>query len=183
MAAPPLQGRMAAQIDGDFVIFLIGARINRFRDVRGWLPVVRAMPKMLRELAQHPELGLLHAATSLEGLRDVTLVQYWRSFEHLHAYARARESEHLPAWAAYNRLLKNNDSVGIWHETYLVRAGEYEAIYGNMPERGLGKAGRLVPADAAAKNSALGRLGAAPGTICRSILKGRRCPLSCPRDQ
>ena len=34
---------------------------------------------------------------------------------------------------------------GIWHETYLVRAGEYEAIYGNMPPFGLGKAGRLVP--------------------------------------
>ncbi len=34
---------------------------------------------------------------------------------------------------------------GIWHETYLVRAGEYEAIYGNMPPFGLGRAGRLVP--------------------------------------
>jgi len=27
----------------------------------------------------------------------------------------------------------------------LVRAGEYEAIYGNMPPFGLGRAGRLVP--------------------------------------
>jgi len=27
----------------------------------------------------------------------------------------------------------------------LVRNGEYEAIYGNMPARGLGKATRLVP--------------------------------------
>ena len=26
-----------------------------------------------------------------------------------------------------------------------MRAGEYEAIYGNMPAHGLGKAGRLVP--------------------------------------
>jgi hypothetical protein len=26
-----------------------------------------------------------------------------------------------------------------------VRAGEYEAIYGNMPPFGLGRAGRLVP--------------------------------------
>ena len=34
---------------------------------------------------------------------------------------------------------------GIWHETYLVRAGEYEAIYGNMPPFGLGQAGRLIP--------------------------------------
>ncbi len=35
---------------------------------------------------------------------------------------------------------------GIWHETYLVRAGQYEAVYGNMPPHGLGKAGRLHPA-------------------------------------
>ncbi len=42
--------------------------------------------------------------------------------------------------------LGTSDRTGIWHETYLVRAGEYEAIYGNMPPFGLGKAGRLVPA-------------------------------------
>ena len=31
--------------------------------------------------------------------------------------------------------------VGIWHETFRVRAGEYEAIYSGMPLRGLAKAG------------------------------------------
>jgi hypothetical protein len=31
--------------------------------------------------------------------------------------------------------------VGIWHETYKVRAGEYEAIYSGMPPYGLGKIG------------------------------------------
>jgi Monooxygenase af470-like len=31
-----------------------------------------------------------------------------------------------------------------WHETFLVRAGEYEAIYGNMPDYGLGKASEVV---------------------------------------
>ena len=34
--------------------------------------------------------------------------------------------------------------VGIWHETFLVRAGEYEAIYSGMPAYGLGRAGRLA---------------------------------------
>ena len=34
---------------------------------------------------------------------------------------------------------------GIWHETFLVRAGEYEAVYGNMPPHGLGKASTVVP--------------------------------------
>jgi predicted ATPase len=36
--------------------------------------------------------------------------------------------------------------VGIWHETYRIRAGDYETIYNGMPPIGLGRAGRLVPA-------------------------------------
>lgn len=156
------QGRLAARIEGDFVVFLIGARINRFRDVRAWLPVVRAMPKMLAELDRRPELGLLHSWSAQRGLREALLIQYWRSYEHLHAYARARESEHLPAWAAYNRAIKDNDAVGIWHETYLVPAGQYEAIYGNMPRYGLAQAGELLDARGASTSS-LGRLGRSDG--------------------
>jgi hypothetical protein len=37
-------------------------------------------------------------------------------------------------------------SVGIWHETYKVAAGDYENIYVNMPLFGLGKAGTVQPA-------------------------------------
>jgi len=36
--------------------------------------------------------------------------------------------------------------VGIWHETYQVRAGEYEGVYSGMPPFGLGLAGELSPA-------------------------------------
>jgi hypothetical protein len=153
---------MAARIDGDFAVFLIGARINRFTAVSSWWPVVRAMPRMIAELEAHPALGLLHVETARQSFRDVIMVQYWRSFEQLHDYARNRAAEHLPAWAEYNRVLKDNDAVGIWHETFLVRAGEYEAIYGNMPARGLGSAGTLVPATGG-RMSALGRLGRSAG--------------------
>jgi hypothetical protein len=156
-------GRMTARIDGDFVVFLIGARINRVTAVRSWLPVVRAMPRMIAELHANPSLGLLGMQTARTSWRDILMVQYWRSFAHLHAYARDRAAEHLPAWAEYNRLLRNNDAVGIWHETFLVRAGEYEAIYGNLPARGLGLVGTLEPA-AGARNSALGRLGRGAGS-------------------
>ena len=48
-------GRRAGRIEGDFVVFLIGARINRFRDLQAWLPVVRAMPRMLAELGRRPD--------------------------------------------------------------------------------------------------------------------------------
>jgi hypothetical protein len=75
------------------------------------------------------------------------IVQYWRSFEALEAYARDPNREHWPAWVAFNtRMAKNRSDVGIWHETYRVAEGEYEAIYSGMPARGLGKAGRLIPA-------------------------------------
>jgi hypothetical protein len=37
-------------------------------------------------------------------------------------------------------------SVGIWHETYLVQPGQYEAVYGNMPVFGLAAATAHLPA-------------------------------------
>ncbi len=36
-------------------------------------------------------------------------------------------------------------SVGIWHETYLINPGNYEAIYGNMPIFGLAAATNHMP--------------------------------------
>ena len=44
-----------------------------------------------------------------------------------------------------------------------MRAGAYEAVYGNMPPHGLGRAGRLEDAVGQAR-SALGRLGRGDGT-------------------
>jgi hypothetical protein len=138
-------GRFTVKIEGDFVVFLIGMRINRLLLVHKWLPVTRAMPRMLKELFQHKEMGLLHAQSFFGG-RTVMVVQYWRSFEHLHAYAHARDLAHLPAWTEFNRKVGGNGSVGIFHETYLVKEGAYEAVYANMPAFGLASAGEMVPA-------------------------------------
>jgi hypothetical protein len=46
----------------------------------------------------------------------------------------------------------------------VVRAGEYEAIYGNMPTTGLGKAGTLVPAAESSTARLRVRRGAAEST-------------------
>jgi hypothetical protein len=54
-------------------------------------------------------------------------------------------------------LTGSNGNVGIWHETFRVAAGQYETVYNNMPEFGLGKAGMLVPA-AGRKSTAVGRI-------------------------
>ena len=86
--------RCSAELDGDFVVFLIGARINRVWKVHKWFPVFTAMPRMLAELQRTPELGLLHARIHF-GFPNVMVVQYWRSFEHLHRYASDRTFAHL----------------------------------------------------------------------------------------
>jgi hypothetical protein len=138
-------GRYAAQSNEPFVVFLIGMRVNRLLALRRWMRVANAMPAMIAELKRQPELGLLHAQFVLYW-RGVGVIQYWRSFEHLHAYAHAKNSAHLPAWTEFNRRIGADGSVGIWHETYTVAGGQYESIYANMPRFGLGAAAEHVPA-------------------------------------
>ena len=134
--------RMCVRIDGDFVVFIIGARINKLWKVHKWLPVVLAMPRMIKELSANPASGFLGAES-----HGTTLVQYWRSFEALEAYARSHDGNHWPAWVAFNkRMAGSRGDVGIWHETYKVADGAYEAIYSGMPPIGLGKVGQLIPA-------------------------------------
>ena len=136
------QGRWAAGIDGDFVVFLIGARVDPRHPVRTLkdLGGMRGMPYMLKHLTEHPEKGLLGYETY-----GLTMnVQYWRSFEDLERFANDQDAPHVPAWRNYWRRVGRDPRSGIWHETYLVRAGEYEAVYGNMPPHGLGRAAGLV---------------------------------------
>src|SRR5688572_7135912 len=138
--ARTINQRMTVHLEGDFVVFLIGMRINRWWKIHKWLPVATAMPKMLKELSLKPDSGFLGAEFSLG-----VIIQYWKSFEHLEAYAKDRDALHYPAWKAFNKNVRSNGDVGIWHETYKVHAGEYETVYNNMPPKGLGKVGELVP--------------------------------------
>jgi hypothetical protein len=140
-----IQGRITARIDRPFVVFLIGMRINRLLAFGKWVPVARAMGPMLKELYQHPEKGFLGGETFVYW-RGPALVQYWRSFEDLGRFARNPDDPHLPAWRRFNRLVGSDGSVGIWHETYAVEAGNYETIYNNMPLFGLAKAAEHAPA-------------------------------------
>jgi hypothetical protein len=134
--------RITAKMEGDFVIVLIGMRINKPWKVHKWLPVFRAMPRMIAELECRPESGFLG---HIFGLRAI--VQYWRSFEHLEAYARDPNQLHWPAWTDFNeRVGRSRGDVGIWHETYRVRAGDYECVYSGMPPFGLAKASQTVDA-------------------------------------
>ena len=85
------------------------------------------------------------------------IIQYWRSFEHMRQCP-------APQWVALTQKSHLEPDIGIWHETYLVRAAEYEGVYSNMPPFGLGKVaestpgGRLVEAKGKFATAA-GRLG------------------------
>jgi len=152
--------RLTAQVDGDFVVFLIGMRVNKFWKVHKWWPAFMAMPRMLKELASDPKSGLLGFELKFS-LRAPTVIQYWRSFERLETYAKSKDAQHYPAWVKFNKAVGSNGDVGIWHETYLVRASEYECVYNNMPAYGLGKATSLVTATEK-RASAAQRLGREP---------------------
>jgi hypothetical protein len=140
-----IPGRFTAQVDGPFVVFIIGMRVNRFWQFWKWLPVAAAMGPMLKTLYSHPEKGFLGAELCLIW-RGPMLVQYWRSFEDLERFAHDADDPHLEPWRRFNRRVGSNGSVGIFHETYLVAANQYEALYGNMPVFGLARATKHVPA-------------------------------------
>ena len=84
-------GRWTAEIEGDFVVFLIGARVNSplglakaYLDFGGR----RGMGHMLKYLMEDPEKGLLGFQ-----IYSIVNVQYWRSFDALEAYVNELERE------------------------------------------------------------------------------------------
>ena len=158
--------RMTVHRDEGFVVFLIGARINKW-----WLmPVVwgvaSSFTRMMKELENDPDSGLL-AYEGYNG-RTTLMVQYWRSEEDLFAYAKDKEKAHVPAWHQWIRDWVMSGAVGIWHETYVVEPGTYECVYQHMPSFGLAKVGPLVPAEGELK-TASGRLAAGEALARRRV--------------
>ena len=155
MANKVYTGRYTVDNTEDMVVFIIGMRVNKRLAIHKWFPVFTAMPGMVKELyTNKDELGFL-SMESYFGLKTTTMIQYWRSLEDLLVYAK--NEKHLAAWKQFNRKVNNNEAVGIYHETYQIRKGTYEAIYVNMPHYGLGKALPHI-AVTAEKNSASKRL-------------------------
>ena len=150
-------GRMTAAHQGPLVVFVIGMRINHFHKPGKWLPVVNAMGPMIAELSRNPESGFIGTEYMLRSLRTIVLLQYWRDFDSLEAYARARDQKHWPAWTAFNKAVGNDGTVGIYHETYVVPAHGSETIYANMVPFGLGKVSGVVPATGS-RNEARARM-------------------------
>lgn len=163
----PIEQRVAAERNEEFVVFHIGLRINAFWKLHRWLPIFLIAPRMVRELVSDSESGLLESRTVVgPGIRNVGFVQYWDSFEALREYARDSDRLHFPAWQDYYEDgTKEDAAVGIWHETYVVDPEEYETVYNNMPPHGLAASDdtEIVPASDQRKTAA-GRLGHTDGT-------------------
>ena len=161
MSAQIITGRHAADHNGSLVVFIIGMRINHFWRLGKWLPVARAMGPMIAEAMSNPASGMLGYEFALQGLRTISVVQYWRDFDSLEAYARDRDQLHMPAWTAFNKAIGDDGSVGIFHETYQIERNGFEALYVNMPLFGLGKVAGVVPATGS-RNEARERMRASP---------------------
>lgn len=138
-------GRFTAKTEEQFVVFLIGMRINKFWRFDKWIPVSSAMGPMLQTLFTHPEKGFLHAEF-FWNFSGPCLIQYWRSFEDLENFARNPSDPHLGPWKKFNQAVGADGIVGIWHETYAVNPDQFECVYGNMPLFGLAAATEHVQA-------------------------------------
>ena len=137
---------MTAEIEGDFAVFITGMRINKYWKIHQWYPNFRDMRKILMSLfSNQEEYGALcahHAWTP----RGPILIGYFRSVEQLEKFANDPNQPHAEVWARYFKRMKNNGDVGVWHETFVVRSGEYEAAYVYMPSAtGLAMGTKHVP--------------------------------------
>lgn len=143
--------RVTVDLQETRVVFLLGMRVNKWWKPHKWLPVSLSMGHMLKELYANPDLGFIsHEAW---GGRTSVMLQYWKSFEQLEAYAQGKQHHHLPAWSRFNSLIGNSTDVGIWHETYVIGPGSYECIYHNMPPFGLARTAAIVPASGPFKSA------------------------------
>ena len=142
MATRSSRGRYTADIEGDFVVFLIGMRINSFRKVRKWWPVFSAMRPMLKAQEEHPELGVLDTRQAILSPRDAAdhPVSGAASTQ-LEHFAR-EDMLHTEPWKTYFKVVgASSGDVGIWHETFQVAPASTSRVYGNMPRFGLANAG------------------------------------------
>lgn len=139
-----LEGRLAAEIEGDFVIYINGFRLNKLRAFLKWFTAGRKIAKMFEALAEDPDSGFLGYQPALQGLRGGGSIQYWRSLEALQRFAHDPDDMHVPAWKWVNENLANGE-VGFWAEIYLIEDGNFETFYRDMPPKGLGSITELVP--------------------------------------
>eukprot|EP00656_Telonema_subtile_P057833 TRINITY_DN9608_c0_g1_i1.p1 TRINITY_DN9608_c0_g1~~TRINITY_DN9608_c0_g1_i1.p1 ORF type:complete len:302 (-),score=69.30 TRINITY_DN9608_c0_g1_i1:379-1284(-) len=133
----PVKGKWCPQVEGDFLVLMIGIVPHSLWAFWRWMPIVRGMVNMSKDLQTNADSGFLGYEVYV-GLQPM-IVQYWRSFDHMKKCP-------APEWASLAQSATGDSSLGVWHETYVIKAGDYEGVYSNMPPYGLGKVGKCVEA-------------------------------------
>lgn len=136
---------MAAEIDGGYVVYINGMRLNKLRALPKYLRTRRKAGKMFEQLEADPESGFLGYLPAFMGLRSGAAIQYWRSLDDIRWFAQDPDGVHVPGWQWYNEEVGNNGELGFWAELYVVKDGSFETFYRNVPPIGLGEHGTLVP--------------------------------------
>lgn len=150
-------GRYTAEMPDDFVVFLIGMRLNRPWKVHTLVPVLSAMPRMLRWLISTQMPACCNGTTpGSTGRPSCSTGGALRSSTASRGQPGNRTGR-PGKW--FNHAVGASGDVGIWHETYKVHAGEYECVYVNMPRSRLAAAGVHAPIGSTGQSAAR-RIGA-----------------------
>ncbi|CAF3726859.1 unnamed protein product [Rotaria socialis] len=143
-----IRSTYTARCDGDFVVCLIGIRPNGANPfTKSFIEAGNAFRDMLAELESNPTLGYMGGDiyVGANDRKSTTLVvQYWRDYESLERWTHTKMGVHIKTMLAYMKNDRVNGINGVWHETYKVKDGQYEAIYLNMPPMGLALATQAV---------------------------------------
>lgn len=142
-----LAGRWVADPPPGTTLVLFGLRVNRWGRVLSWLPLVRALRRMVAEAEARPdESGLLWARRWRDG-RAFTVLSYWRDYESAMAWSQDPRFVHRGVWRNYNRgRVGDSGDVGLWHEVIEIDPDRLHTIYRDIDRRGLAAATRYEDA-------------------------------------
>ncbi|CEO58342.1 hypothetical protein PMG11_03073 [Penicillium brasilianum] len=125
------------------VVFHLGARSNHPLGL--FAPGMKALGEhfeaMIDEMCADPQKsGLLGTSRWIKqddaAGNDTMTVFYLRDFESLHRFAYGEV--HMDGVRYWNRIVRDSPHIAIYHETYVVPRGHWEAIYINSKPTGLG---------------------------------------------
>ncbi|OHW95877.1 hypothetical protein CSPAE12_05453 [Colletotrichum incanum] len=142
----PLSGEIPAiPASQPLVVFHLGVRFNHTLGLisPGASAVIKHFDAMNADLRRRAdEYGLYHFSTwkGSESNRNNTLlmIYYFRSVDSLNRFAH--DTLHWNTWKWFNTIKEDHKHIGIFHETFVTGAQQYETIYENMPPVLLGAA-------------------------------------------
>ncbi|MDX1746548.1 MAG: DUF4188 domain-containing protein, partial [Halobacteriales archaeon] len=85
---------MAAEMDGGFVIYINGMRLNKLRAIHKYLRAGLKAAKMFERLEADPDSGFLGYQPAFMGLRTGAAIQYWRSLDDIRRFAQDPDDLH-----------------------------------------------------------------------------------------